>query len=79
MAAIPNLNIYTPAELEELSTAVKAERLRRITGGTVQSSSKNAVSYSMHLIPDDQLSMLEDQLARKLGKQPSQARRIDFS
>lgn len=79
MASLPNLSIYTPTEIQELLAAVKAERLRRLTGGTVTSGSKNGKSYSVQVMSDTELNNLEDALAKRLGKSAPQMRRVSFS
>ena len=68
-----------PAEIAALSTAVKAERLRRITGGAVTQGNKNGRSYSVELMSEAELSNLENALARKLGVQGANKRRMNFS
>ena len=74
-----DLSFYTPAQLQELKTDVIAERRRRVTGGTVQSGQKNGKQYSMHLLSDEALGNLEDELARKLKTRGPTKRRINFS
>lgn len=76
---IPDLSIYTTAEVAEFRTLIAAERKRRLTGESVQSGSKNGKSYSLQLMSDAELSNFEQALAAKLGKRTTQRRRIDFN
>lgn len=77
--AIPNLSIYSAAEIAELSAAVKAERLRRITGGAITQGNKNGRGYSVELMSEAELSNLENALARRLGTGGAFKRRINFN
>lgn len=80
MAHVPNLDLYSPTQLQELKDAVIAERMRRLTGGTVTSGSKNGKSYGVLVMSNEELSMLEEQIAKKLGLRKSpQKRRINFN
>ncbi len=74
-----DLSFYTPAQLQTLKDAVIAERLRRVTGGTVSSGSKNGKSFSMQLLSDEALSNLESELSRKLKTRGPSKRRISFT
>ncbi len=74
-----DLSFYTPAQLQAIKEAVIDERLRRVTGGTVQSGSKNGKQYTMHLLSDEALGKLESEVARRLKTRGPTKRRINFS
>jgi len=76
---IPDLSIYTTAEIAEFRELVKAERVRRLSGESIQSGSKNGKSYSLTQMSDEELSRFESALANRLGKRKTQRRRIDFN
>lgn len=77
--SVPNLAIYNHEQLLALKDAVIAERLRRVSGGTVMSGSKNGKSFSVQTASEQELNNLEDALAKRLGKSAPQVRRIDLS
>jgi len=78
--AIPNLDIYTSAEITELKTAVKAERLRRLTGEAITQGSKNGRSYSLERMSEAELCNLENAIAGNLGvSSRPMKRRINFN
>ena len=77
--AFPNLSIYSAAQLQTLKDAVIAERLRRVQGGSITQGNKNGRGYSVELMSEEELSRLEDELARKLGTQGANKRRINFN
>lgn len=76
--SVPNLNIFTPAELAEVQTAAKAEYLARISG-KITSGSKNGKSYGLATMTMSDLNALLDALAAKLGKGKTGVRRINFN
>ena len=75
----PNLNFYNTAQLTALKDAVIAERLRRVTGGTITQGSKNGKSFSIETCSEEELSKLENALAKKLGLAGPNKRRINFN
>ncbi len=75
----PDLSIYTAAEIAEFRDAIKAERLRRLTGESVQSGSKNGKSYTLTQMSDAALSAFESAIAQRQNKRTTQRRRIDFN
>ena len=76
--AIPDLSIYSAAQVQELKDAVFAERMRRLSGQQVTNGSKNGKSYGLTVMSDAELSALESALSNKLGRRNNRAR-MDFS
>lgn len=76
---IPDFSIYTAAEIAEFRDAIKAERLRRLSGEAVSSGGKNGKNYTLHMMSDSELSAVESALANRLNKRTIQRRRIDFN
>lgn len=76
---MPDLSIYSPAELQELRTLVFEERKRRLSGQQVTSGSKNGKSYGVTVMTDAELSAFENGIAARLGLRRNNRARMDFS
>ena len=65
--SVPNLSGFDTATLNSMFSAYKAEVLRRMSGGSVQSGSSTGESYSMTKFSDDALYRLGNALTDALG------------
>lgn len=76
---MPDLTIYTPAQIADLKAAVLAERMRRLTGGTVTSGGKNQKNFTVQTATESELASLERAIARIESGGRNSIRRMDFS
>lgn len=64
--SVPNLSAFSPAELQAMLTAAKAEVLKRITG-RVQSGSSSGQNFSFNQYTTNELNILVNALTSQLG------------
>lgn len=67
MGAPPSFIGWTPAELADLFTALKAESMRRAGVGAVQTGSSSAQSFTAMKLSNDDLKNWMDAVAAVLG------------
>lgn len=80
MVAIPDFSIYTKAEIEPIRDAIKAERLRRLSGEQLQSGNRQGISFAVSLMSEDALSAMESAIAARLGTRSRNNRvRMNFN